>query len=68
MNGKYYGQREIRWNSREKERLKHIHNRKGKDESTSRNRPDLGHRPGIGSSSVPAKLLAGASYRASGRS
>lgn len=68
MNGKYYGQREIRWHSREKDRLQHIHNRKGKDESTSRNRPDLGHCPGIGSSSVPAKLLAGASYRASGRS
>lgn len=24
MNGKYYGQREIRWRSREKERLEHI--------------------------------------------
>lgn len=24
MNGKYYGQLEIRWNSREKERLEHI--------------------------------------------
>lgn len=24
MNGKYYGQREIRWHSWEKERLKHI--------------------------------------------
>lgn len=24
MNGKYYGQREIRWNSREKDRLEHI--------------------------------------------
>lgn len=24
MNGKYYGKREIRWNSREKERLEHI--------------------------------------------
>ena len=24
MNGKYYGQREIRWHSREKERLEHI--------------------------------------------
>lgn len=24
MNGKYYGQREIRWNSREKERMEHI--------------------------------------------
>jgi hypothetical protein len=24
MNGKYYGQREIRWRSREKDRLEHI--------------------------------------------
>jgi hypothetical protein len=24
MNGKYYGQREIRWRNREKERLEHI--------------------------------------------
>ena len=24
MNGKYYGKREIRWHSREKDRLKHI--------------------------------------------
>lgn len=24
MNGKYYGKREIRWHSREKERLKNI--------------------------------------------
>nr|DAL24506.1 MAG TPA_asm: hypothetical protein [Caudoviricetes sp.] len=24
MNGKYYGKREIRWRSREKERLEHI--------------------------------------------
>lgn len=24
MNGKYYGQREIRWHSREKDRLEHI--------------------------------------------
>jgi hypothetical protein len=24
MNGKYYGKREIRWHSREKERLEHI--------------------------------------------
>ena len=67
MNGKYYGKREIRWNSREKERLEHIR-RKDKDESTRGNRPDLGHCLSIGSSSVPAKLLAGASYRAFGRS
>jgi hypothetical protein len=32
MNGKYYGQREIRWHSREKDRLEHIQ-RKDKDES-----------------------------------
>lgn len=67
MNGKYYGQREIRWNSREKDRLEHIHKRKDKDERTGRNRPDLGHRPGIGSRSVSAELLAGASHRAAGR-
>ena len=24
MNGKYYGKREIRWHSREKDRLEHI--------------------------------------------
>ena len=68
MNGKYYGQREIRWHSREKDRLEHIHKRKDKNESTGRNRPDLGHCPGIGSSSVSAELLAGASYRDSDRS
>lgn len=67
MNGKYYGQREIRWHSREKDRLKHIHNRKGKNESIRGNCPDLGHCSGIGSSNVPAKLLAGASYRDSDR-
>lgn len=67
MNGKYYGQREIRWHSREKDRLEHIQ-RKDKDESIRGNRPDLGHCPGIGSSSVPAKFLAGASYRDSDRS
>lgn len=32
MNGKYYGQREIRWHSREKDRLEHIHKRKDKNE------------------------------------
>lgn len=66
MNGKYYGKREIRWHSREKERLERIR-RKDKDESICRNRPDLGHCPGIGSSNVPAKLLAGASYQDSDR-
>ena len=67
MNGKYYGQRKIRWRSREKDRLEHINKRKEKDESIRRNCPDLGHCPGIGFSSVPAKLLAGASYRDSDR-
>jgi hypothetical protein len=28
MNGKYYGQREIRWHSREKDRLEHIKNKR----------------------------------------
>lgn len=67
MNGKYYGKREIRWRSREKERLERIR-RKDKDESTRGNRPDLGHCPGIGSCSVSAELLAGASHRDFGRS
>lgn len=58
MNGKYYGKREIRWHSREKERLEHIHNRKGKDESTGRNRPDLGRCFSTDSRSVSAELLA----------
>lgn len=58
MNGKYYGKREILWHSREKDRLEHIHSRKGKDESTGRNRPDLGNRIGAGSRSVSAELLA----------
>lgn len=62
MNGKYYGKREIRWHSREKDRLEHIHNRKDKDESTGRNRPDLGHRPSTGFCSIPAKLLAGTQH------
>lgn len=57
MNGKYYGKREIRWHGREKDRLEHIHNRKDKDESTGRNRPDLGNLLSAGSSSVSAKLL-----------
>ena len=58
MNGKYYGKLEIRWHSREKDRLKHIHNRKDKDEITGRNRPDLGNRLSTGFCSVPAELLA----------
>lgn len=58
MNGKYYGKREIRWHSREKNRLEHIHNRKDKDESTGRNRLDLGNLLGTGSCSVSAELLA----------
>lgn len=28
MNGKYYGKREIRWHSLEKDRLKHIKNKR----------------------------------------
>lgn len=28
MNGKYYGKREIRWHSREKDRLEHIKNKR----------------------------------------
>lgn len=67
MNGKYYGKREIRWNSREKERLEHIQ-RKDKDESIRGNRPDLGHCLSADSRSVSAELLAGASHRAFGRS
>ena len=58
MNGRYYGKREIRWHSREKDRLEHIHNRKDKDERTGRNRPDLGNLLGTGSRSVSAELLA----------
>ena len=58
MNGKYYGRMEVRWHSREKDRLEHIHNRKDKDESTGRNRPDLGNLLSTGSRSVSAELLA----------
>lgn len=67
MNGKYYGQREIRWHSREKERLEHIQ-RKDKDESIRGNRLDLGHCLSVYSRSVSAELLAGASHRAFSRS
>lgn len=66
MNGKYYGKREIRWNSREKERLEHIQ-RKDKDEITCGNCLDLGHCLSVGSCSVSAELLAGASHRDFGR-
>ena len=67
MNGKYYGKREIRWHSREKDRLELIQ-RKDKDEITRGNRPDLGHCPGIGFSRVSTEPLAGASHRDFGRS
>ena len=67
MNGKYYGKREIRWHSREKDRLERIR-RKDKDESIRGNRPDLGHCLSVDSRSVSAELLAGASHRAFGRS
>lgn len=67
MNGRYYGKREIRWHSREKDRLELIQ-RKDKDEITRGNRPDLGHCLSVGSRSVSAELLAGASHRAFGRS
>lgn len=67
MNGKYYGKREIRWHSREKERLEHIQ-RKDKDESIRGNRPDLGHCLSVDSRGVFAELLAGASHRAFSRS
>ena len=67
MNGKYYGHREIRWHSREKERLERIR-RKDKDESTCGNCPNLGHRPGLDSGNVPVELLVGASHRDFGRS
>ena len=57
MNGKYYGKREIRWHSREKDRLEHIHNRKDKDESTGRNSLDLGNLLSADSRSVSAELM-----------
>ena len=62
MNGKYYGQREIRWHSREKDRLEHIHKRKEKNESTRRNCFDVEHSAGSSFGGIPVKLLAGASY------
>lgn len=67
MNGKYYGKREIRWHSREKERLKNVQKRKDKNESTRGNRPDLGHCLSVYFRSVSAELLAGASNYASDR-
>nr|DAQ60297.1 MAG TPA: hypothetical protein [Caudoviricetes sp.]DAV47168.1 MAG TPA: hypothetical protein [Caudoviricetes sp.] len=62
MNGKYYGKREIRWHSREKERLEHINKRKEKNESTCGNRPNLGHHSGVDSCSVPFEPVAGTSH------
>lgn len=67
MNGKYYGKREIRWHSREKDRLDHINKRKGKNESTRGNCIDLGHIAGSGSRGIPTESLAGASHYASDR-
>ena len=67
MNGKYYGQREIRWHSREKDRLEHINKRKEKDESIRRNCPDLGHSVGGSFGGISAELLDGASHRYSDR-
>ena len=67
MNGKYYGQREIRWHSREKERLKNIQKRKEKNESTCRNRHDGWRSACDGSGDVFAELLADASNYASDR-
>ena len=67
MNGKYYGKREIRWHSREKERLERIR-RKDKDESICRNRHDMGDCLSVDSRSVSDELLAGSSHRAFGRS
>ena len=67
MNGKYYGKREIRWHSREKERLERIR-RKEKNESTRGNSPDLGHCLSVDPRSVFAELLAGASHRDFNRS
>lgn len=62
MNGRYYGKREIRWHSREKDRLEHIRERKDKNESIRRNHFDMGHRTGTGFGSIPAKLLAGTQH------
>ena len=62
MNGKYYGKREIRWHSREKDRLEHIHNRKDKDENTGRNRLDVGCGTCSGTGDVSFELLVGTSH------
>lgn len=66
MNGKYYGQREIRWHSREKDRLKRIHNRKDKNESIRGNRPDLGRNTCSGFGGISDEPLDGASHRTAG--
>ena len=62
MNGKYYGKLEIRWHSREKERLEHIRERKDNNESVRRNHFDMGHRPSTCFGSISAKLLAGTQH------
>ena len=67
MNGKYYGKLEIRWHSREKERLKNNQKRREKNESTYRNRHDVGRSACGGSGNVFAELLAGAPNYASDR-
>ena len=63
MNGKYYGKQEIRWHSREKDRLEHIRNRKDENENTGRNRLDVGRGTRSGTDNVSFELLAGTSHR-----
>lgn len=63
MNGKYYGKREIRWQSREKDRLEHIHKRKDEDESTCRGCPNMGHITGSDFGSVSAEPMARSPHR-----
>ena len=38
MNGKYYGQREIRWHNREKDRLEHIQRKRRMANDEERNK------------------------------
>ena len=45
MNGKYYGQREVRWHSREKERLEHIEKERVSKNEKNQSRNDI-HRSG----------------------
>ena len=58
MNGRYYGKREIRWHSREKDRMEHINKRKEKNESVRGNYFDLGHRACHGVCNGAAQLVA----------